>query len=413
MNSMILYYVPFWLLLFLVGLPQFSETIYVPSLPSIADALKTSANMIEYTLSIYLFGFACGTLFWGRVSDRYGRKPCIVLGLVFFIIGCVGCYFSTTVEALLFSRFVQAFGGSVGSVIGQAVCRDAFHGKELMRMFASIGSALALFPAIGPVIGGTIVSYMGYANIFLFLIIIASMINMSVLKWLPETHPKASRVKHDFFMIIRQLLHDKKVIYFGLLIGLSNGIGFSYFSEGSFYFIDILGLDPSIYGLTFLPIAFTYFIAGFIAKSLQKTYSGLQIIGFATKMVVAATAFLSGIIMLYNLGLICMPKLWNVSSLVYITLGCHMITCLGLAFIMVNALPLSLIDYKHCVGTASSLFGFGYYLIISLCTFILGFIRTGGLLSMPLYFFCLGIGTMFIYNRLQKIYLTVSSEVLS
>lgn len=153
-----------WLIVLIVGLPQLSETVYSPSLPEIAEALKTSDAMVEYTLTIYLFGFAIGTLLWGRLSDRFGRKPCILMGLFVFLIGCLGCYFSSSIDALLISRFIQALGGSIGSVLGQALCRDSFQGPDLGKVYSIVGSALALFPAVGPIIGGVIAENSSWQN---------------------------------------------------------------------------------------------------------------------------------------------------------------------------------------------------------------------------------------------------------
>ena len=150
-----------WLIVLIVGLPQLSETVYTPSLPDIAHALQTSDAMVEYTLTIYLFGFAIGTLFWGKISDKLGRKPCVIMGLVIFIMSCIGCYYSSTIEMLMISRLIQAFGASMGSVIGQAICKDAFHGAALGKVYSSTGSALALFPALGPVCGGIIAQHFG------------------------------------------------------------------------------------------------------------------------------------------------------------------------------------------------------------------------------------------------------------
>jgi DHA1 family bicyclomycin/chloramphenicol resistance-like MFS transporter len=160
-----------WLIVLIVGLPQLCETVYTPSLPDIAHALKTSAPMVEYTLTIYLLGFAVGTLFWGNISDRLGRKPCILAGLFIFMVGSLGCYFSHSIGTLMMNRLVQAFGGSIGSVLGQAICRDAFHGVALGRVYSTTGSALALFPALGPLCGGLIADTVGWRNIFIFLIL--------------------------------------------------------------------------------------------------------------------------------------------------------------------------------------------------------------------------------------------------
>ena len=162
-----------WLIILIVGLPQLSETVYSPSLPDIADYLKVSESLVEYTLTIYLFGFAIGTLFWGKLSDKYGRKPSVLAGLLIFILGCIGCYYANTITLLMASRLIQAFGGSIGSVIGQAICRDSFHGQTLGKVYSLVGAALALFPALGPIIGGSIAQYTEWSNIFLFLFFVS------------------------------------------------------------------------------------------------------------------------------------------------------------------------------------------------------------------------------------------------
>lgn len=83
---------PLWIICFIVGLPQLSETVYAPSLPDISDDLKVSHSYVEYTLTVYLAAFAIGTLFWGWLSDRWGRKHCILQGMTIFILGSMGSY---------------------------------------------------------------------------------------------------------------------------------------------------------------------------------------------------------------------------------------------------------------------------------------------------------------------------------
>ena len=258
-----------WLLVLISGLPLLSETVYSPSLPDIAHALAVSESMVEYTLTIYLFGFAIGTLFWGKISDHTGRKPPLLAGLFIFVLGCIGCYHSPTIFSLMVSRFFQAFGGSVGSVLGQAICRDAFHGPALGKMYSLIGASIAVFPAIGPVVGGFIAQHYGWRNIFIFLVFFTFVLIAILAKLLRETHftadKKAPRVKD----VIYNLCRDKRVIGCGLLVGGCNGIGFSYFAEGSFYLISLLGLSPQTFGISFLPMAVMAVVGGLSSRYLH------------------------------------------------------------------------------------------------------------------------------------------------
>ena len=374
-----------WLIVLIVGLPQLSETVYTPALPDIALFLHTSASAVEHTLSIYLFSFAIGTMFWGVASDYLGRKPCIIAGLVIFVFGTFGCYSSTSIEMLMFSRSVQAFGGSIGSVLGQAICRDAFHGPKLGEVYSIAGSALALFPALGPVIGGFFSQYFGWHSIFLFLIGFAFILLWSVIVKLPETHNKNTKSTVAVVSVASKLIKDKKVIGLGVIVAACNGISFSYFAEGSFYLINILGLSASEYGISFVAIAFATMLGGVLSKRLQSYQSSLTIMTCGLYIIFVATALFSGLSLLYN------SFVMSRNVMIAVTILSQMCIMFGVCMATSNALALSLIDYKWCIGTASSLFGCFYYWLIALFTFGMGVLHNGTLLAMPFYFFGISI----------------------
>ena len=370
-----------WLIVLIAGLPQLSETVYSPSLPDIAQALQTSVTMTEYTLTIYLLGFALGILFWGKCSDAWGRKPCMMAGLILFILGCMGCYMSQTVGMLMMARFIQAFGGSIGSVLAQAMTRDAFHGPALGKVYASVGSALAIFPALGPLCGGWIAQQWGWRSIFIVLMTVAAILVVLIHTRLPETHPKAERTKVSLWHVAKQLITDPKVVGYGLIIACCWGILFSYFSEGPFYLIRGLGLSQTDYGLSFIPIGVAAMVGGMVSKTLQNRYSVKKIMICGLLIVDFALTGFAALAVIYPLKGIFPHHILPIVSLTIAVFGMSMATN--------TALALALSDYKKSIGTASSVFGFFYYAMVALLTFVMGLLHDGTLLPMPLYFFVL------------------------
>lgn len=370
-----------WLIVLIVGLPQLSETVYSPALPEIARFMHTSEVMVEHTLTIYLFSFALGTLFWGKLSDHCGRKPCIIAGLMIFLAGSIACYLSTNIEALMFSRFVQAFGGSIGSVLGQAICRDAFQGPQLGKIYAVAGSALALFPAIGPAAGGLISQYSGWQSIFLFLTCFAIALSVLVSIKLPETHAPENRNKTATLSVAQRLITDKKVLGLGFIVAACNGISFSYFSEGSFFLINGLGLSPSKYGISFVCIALATMLGGICSKKLQDSCATQTIMVYGLKIIaICSTGF--ALLSALNHFIAPIADIYMIA----ITIISQMSIMFGVCMATSNALALALADYRSCIGTASSLFGCFYYGLISLFTLGMGLLHNGTLLPMPFYF---------------------------
>ena len=384
---------PIWIIILIAGLSQFSETAYTPSLPDIAATFRCNIAMVEYTLTIYLFAFAIGTFVWGNLSDRWGRKPCIILGLIIYIIGCICCYRAFSINTLMISRFIQAFGASIGSVLAQAICRDAFQGPSLGKAYALVSSALAVFPAIAPVIGGITAEKLGWANIFLFLIFFAGICIIAVAVKLPETHKVKNQKAISIIQVANLLIRDKKVVTLGLLVAACNGIMFSYYAEGSFYLIEKLGLLPSHYGISFIPIACSTMIGGLLSKKLHDHHSTQTILGYGIKVIFLGTLIFASIILF--------SQIFPLSNLTLIlsTIVLQMIVMAGVCMTNSNSLAMALVDYRWCIGTASSLFGLFYYVLISLFTLVMGSLHNGTLLPMPLYFLSLGI-FMILINRL-------------
>jgi len=352
---------------------------------------------MEYTLTIYFFGFALGTLCFGKISDHLGRKPSILIGLFIFILGCLGCYYSRSITALMWSRLVQSFGASIGSVLGQALVRDSFHGRALGKMYALIGTSLSIFPVIGPILGAFIAVHFGWPAIFLFLTFFGIFLIASVILSLQETHHKENRRPVALLNVAWKLLQDKKVMALGFIVAATNGIAFSYYAEGSFYLIKLLKLSPSHYGMTFMFLASSTFIAGVLSRKLHDYRTSQQIMGYGLKIIFSGSLFFAAVIVLQNW----LPLSREV--LIILTILSQMIVVFGICMAATNALAIALVDYKWCVGTASSLFGFCYYIGISLLTLGMGSLHNGTLFPMPIYFLAISLSMLLVWRAVPLI----------
>lgn len=389
------------LIVMIVGLPQLSETVYTPSLPDIGRTLAASEASVEFTLTIYLFGFATGTLFWGQLSDKVGRKPCLQWGILLYIFGCIGCYFSANIEQLMISRLLQAFGGSTGSVVGQAICREAFQGVARSKAYSTIGSAIAFSPAFRPVMGGFIDQEFGWRLIFIFLITLAIPVLLTIYLKLPETRlPRSNTISIKKLAI--QLMKDPKVLACGIIVAACNGILFSFYGEGSFYLIELLELNPATYGTCFIGIALAGVLGGWLSRKLHDHIGTIHILKWGVwTLLLGASLF---VMLTLILGI-----LFNVPKLVFIliTLGCMMIIMGGISMILPNVLSIALEKYQHVIGAASSLFGLFYYMLISLLTFGMAVFHNDTLFPMPIYFGIIGIIIWAAFLRLvtaEKVY---------
>ena len=135
----------------MVALGPLSTDMYLPALPGIAVELLADAGEVQLTLSLFLVGFACAQLVYGPLSDRFGRKPVLLVSLVLFLVSSMACALATDIYTLIAFRFLQALGGSAGPVLGRAMVRDIHGAENSGKVLSHIGSAMALAPAIAPI----------------------------------------------------------------------------------------------------------------------------------------------------------------------------------------------------------------------------------------------------------------------
>lgn len=377
----------FLLLVCLLGFPQISETIYTPSLPDIAHSFLTTDTLVELTLSIFFIGFAVGVFLWGILADLIGRRNSILFGLIVYIIGSVLCSLAPSIYYLLAFRFIQALGSSVGSVVTQTMIRDLYEGKERNRLFSSLGAPLAASPAVGPFIGGYIDQFFGWNANFIVLIAIGVALFIYCYLTLAETSPKLCMEQgfKNFNLMAKKMSQDIRILGFAFLIGGCNGILFSFYAEAPFLFIDLLGLTPGYYGIFGVVVASSIFLASLVSRSLNKICDAKFII-----LIGCGILLIGSLVLSFNAGLGIISQMWGMMGLLAMV-GSLTVIFFGIGLVIPNSLSLALVDYQEFRGTAGSLFGLFYYILIAALTAGMGIIHTGTALPMPLYFVLISI----------------------
>lgn len=237
----------------LMAFGPISTDLYLPALPMMAGALKSDTGVMEWTISGYLIGFSLGQLLWGPISDRFGRRWPVAIGIALFAVGSAGCALSTSAGAMISWRVVQALGACAGVVLARAMVRDLYAGPRAARMLSMLITVMAVAPLVGPVIGAEILRIASWPWIFWLLVVIA-MATLLALLTLPETLPLERRRNDGLTDALRgylELLRDRRVLanaaigacfYFGI---------FAYIAGTPFAYIEYYGLSPRAYGLLF------------------------------------------------------------------------------------------------------------------------------------------------------------------
>lgn len=329
----------------LLMFPQLAQTLYSPALGDIGRAFAVGPERAGQTLSVYFLAFAFGVVVWGRLCDRWGRRPVMLAGLALYVAATILALGMTSFNGLLLAQALAAFGAAVGSVVTQTVLRDRFQGVQLAQVFSLMGIALAASPAVGLFTGASLVQSFGYRGVLSGLLLLS----LSLWAWcvwaLPETRP-ASMPTAALGQTLRLLLRDAGIWRSVGLVAAFNIALFSYYSVGPFIF-SRLGLSAADFGYSGVLLALGSGCGAWLNKRLLKR--GVN--GERLVLIAAGVAVLGGllVVLLQHSGLFVWPML---------------LVVLAFGMAIPNVLGAALVAYQDRLGTAAALFGLLYYLVI-------------------------------------------------
>lgn len=323
-----------------------SIDLYLPVLPALTRELGASTSAAQLTVTACLVGLALGQLVAGPLSDRFGRRRPLLLGVAAFIVASVLCALAPTITALVVARLVQGLAGAVGIVIAQAAGRDLYSGAMLMRYYGRLTVLGGLAAVVGPVVGGQLARVTDWRGTFVFLAacgVAILLLSMGLVReTLPPTRRHTGGLSHSM-RVFRHLLRDRVLVGAVLVTGLTNAALFAYLSGATFVLQGIYGLSPQGYSYAFALNSFGFMAFGFLASRAAERFSvrGTLLVGLA-------------LVVLGSLGVLAAA-----------TLACPLAVMLGSLFTLVSgvavttppATSLALEHHRDAAGSASALLG--------------------------------------------------------
>ncbi len=342
---------PISVLLFIVlgaigALTPLAIDMYLPAMPEIANDLNVSPGAVQITLTAYTMGFALGQLIHGPLSDSFGRRPILLIGIFLFAVAAIMSATTSSISELTYVRAAQGFAGAAAAVIIQAIVRDMFEREDFARTMSFVTLVITIAPLIAPMIGGHLAILLGWRSIFWVLAVFAIFVIALVMWKIPETLAPQHRQKLHLMTTLRHYARlFRNPVAMGLIFsGAFSFCGmFAFLTAGSFVYIDIYGIRPDLFGYLFGLNVVAMIILTIINGRLVKKLGSHTMLRFGLTLQLLAGAGLFASALL-DLGM------WGTIPFVVLFMG-------TLSTIGSNSMGLLLGAYPTIAGTASSLAG--------------------------------------------------------
>ena len=339
--------IPRWLLLVaaMAAVGPVSIDMYLPGFPAIER--EFGVRGVETTMASYLVGLAVSQLFYGPISDRFGRKPPLYFGFALYALGAAGCALAASMPALMLMRVVQALGGASGFVIGRAIVRDRCEPHEAARAFSLLMMIVALGPVLAPVAGGVVVTHFGWRATFVFQAALGVMLLGATHFLLRESRPESVVTPLNLANVLRtyvRLGKDRALVGYSLVGGFAMGALFSYVTGAPTVLTERYGLSPQEFGALIGLNGFAFMAASRLNMIALRTIGPREVLARYVWMPVLIAAALFALTWLWS------APLW-------------LVVALQLTFFVVigrvtpNVTALALAPHGKEAGAASALMG--------------------------------------------------------
>ena len=329
--------------------PPVSTDLYLASFPEMASGLDTDAHHIQLTLTAFLLGLGLGQLFWGPISDRFGRWWPMVIGTAVATVAAFVSATAPTIELLIGARFVQALAASAGLVIGRAVIADLSRGFKAAQAIGLMMTINALAPIAAPVLGGLLAGYVPWRGVLGVILGVMVVQTLCLLLVVRESLPRDRRAPALSFRPLARIAAQPTYRGYALTMGFSFGTLMSYIASSSFVYQEVLDVPGWAFGLGFGANSVALLITGALStRRAHRHIHPAHTVSLALPWLLAGSVGVAA----------CALSPWPV-----LMLGPLMVTVATVGFIAGNSVTLAMAQARQHSGAGSALVGATQFLV--------------------------------------------------
>ena len=378
------------LLAFMMAVGPFGDTEYTPAMPAMAKALHADYGLVQFTMSSYLVGSSISQLVYGPASDRYGRRPVMLVGAVILTFGALLCMISFSIWPLIGGRLIQGVGACAGGVIADAAVRDAFPAERRQRVYAKLNAAFALAPAIGPVVGTYVAHAFGWHANFAILLGLSLLLGGLVWLYLPETNRDLDARALEFSRLWRngrEVVTTRGFLFYVVLGGLCVGVVYTALIGAPDLVINVLGMGSGAIAIVAGAILVAFVIGAGSCAWLTHRVPHLWIIAAGLAVIAGGAGALMGVAILAG------GKGSFAAYLLPIA-----ICFVGVGLVVPVSTAKAMAPFGETAGAASSLMGFIRMGVAALGTIAMSAMHKGSVYDIPIVFLALVVTAIVFYG---------------
>ena len=313
--------VPFVVLLSLVfGVAAFATDMYLPAFPAIRQAFDATPQAVQLSLSVFLYGNAVGQLVFGPLSDRYGRRPILLIGLAAYVVTTFGCALAGDIADFLLFRALQGAAAATGPVLVRALINDRLSRERAAQTLALLTGMMAFAAMFTPIIGGWLVQHYAWSSIFYSMGSVGTLLLIATVFGVPETLPRERRLlalgPSDVVRGYLEIVSSLRFWCYVTLPSLMFAAVFGYVAVNSFLLIDKLGMTEQMQGLTYSLSAFAFVAGSFTSnRVVRKTcIERAIVIGLLLGTSTALASVVASALLPLSIGLVVIPAVCTLFS---------------------------------------------------------------------------------------------------